>query len=237
VATIIATDPLKGHRLKYLEWTHMASGIRATVRIDDADACPIATFAAETGTRIDQVSTSVAAGTANATTEFLAATDTPSEDEIEGPIFSYGELNLYRREHDGEASCPCACLGEFGCPVHRYVIEDGAITLVFHAAEFEQLQEIMATFRDRYPGVDVQQLLHPPLEGDHDQRVFVNRGKLTDRQHEVLKDAYEAGYFERPREANATELAAELGISQSTFTEHLVAAQRKLFADVLADDS
>jgi len=41
------------------------------------------------------------------------------------------------------------------------------------------------------------------------------------------------GYFERPKRANATEIAADLGIAQSTFTEHLMAAQRKLLRDVL----
>jgi len=40
-------------------------------------------------------------------------------------------------------------------------------------------------------------------------------------------------YFERPKGANATEVAERLGIAQSTFTEHLMAAQRKLLADVL----
>ena len=63
--------------------------------------------------------------------------------------------------------------------------------------------------------------------------MFVNRGKLTDRQREVLQTAYKMGYFERPKRANATEIAAELDISQSTFTEHLVTAQRKILEDVL----
>jgi predicted DNA binding protein len=44
------------------------------------------------------------------------------------------------------------------------------------------------------------------------------------------------GYFERPKEANATEVAEALGIAQSTFTEHLMAAQRKLLDDVLESE-
>ena len=67
--------------------------------------------------------------------------------------------------------------------------------------------------------------------------VFVDRGKLTDRQHEVLRTAYDMGYFERPRGANATEVAASLDINPSTFTEHLLSAQRKLLGDVLEDGS
>ncbi|ADD07449.1 HTH-10 family transcription regulator (plasmid) [Natrialba magadii ATCC 43099] len=160
-------------------------------------------------------------------------------ESVFGPVFSYGETNLYRwvRDEDQQnscpCSCPCACLGSFGCPVHRYTVDNGVVTLVFHATDFEELQTIMNEFRDRFPSVDVKRLLQPPLEGTPDERVFVNRGKLTDRQQEVLETAYRMGYFERPKGANATEVATELDITQSTVTEHLSAAQRKIFADVL----
>ncbi|WP_343162650.1 helix-turn-helix domain-containing protein [Natronolimnobius sp. AArcel1] len=52
---------------------------------------------------------------------------------------------------------------------------------------------------------------------------------LTDRQRQVLELAVEAGYFERPRHNNTGELADALDISRATFTQHLRAAQRKLF--------
>lgn len=215
----------------------MASGIRATVEFTDPDGCPIVQFSESAETVIDQTSTSVALpGTPGSVTEFLAAGDHAPDDENE-PIFSYGTANLYRTAHDGDVDCPCECLGQFGCPVHRYIASDGDLTLVFHAEDFEQLQEVTAEFRDRYSDVNVQRLLQPPLEGRPQERVFVNRGKLTDRQFEVLQTAYEAGYFERPKRANATEIAADLDISQSTFTEHLVTAQQKILEDVLESDS
>jgi len=53
--------------------------------------------------------------------------------------------------------------------------------------------------------------------------------ELTARQRQVLKLAVEAGYFERPRHNNTGELADTLDISRATFTQHLRAAQRKLF--------
>nr|WP_254862964.1 helix-turn-helix domain-containing protein [Halovivax gelatinilyticus] len=162
--------------------------------------------------------------------EFMADADVESDAPVE-PILSYGQKTLYRTVHEN-FQCPCTCLGSYGCPVHRYVAVDGGLTLVFHAESFEQLQNVMAELRDRFPSVDVQRLLQPPLEASEDDQVFVNRGALTGRQREVLQLAYERGYFERPKRINATELAAELDISQSTVTEHLVTAQRKLFDDI-----
>ena len=52
---------------------------------------------------------------------------------------------------------------------------------------------------------------------------------LTDRQREVLRTAYESGFFESPRETTGVELADRLGISQPTVTHHLREAQRRLF--------
>jgi len=53
---------------------------------------------------------------------------------------------------------------------------------------------------------------------------------MTDRQREVLQTAYLSGYFEWPRERTGEEVAASLGITQSTFNNHLRTAERKLLA-------
>jgi DNA-binding CsgD family transcriptional regulator len=52
---------------------------------------------------------------------------------------------------------------------------------------------------------------------------------LTDRQREVLAVAHDGGFFERPKESNSDELAAQLDITRSTFLQHLRAAERKIF--------
>ena len=54
--------------------------------------------------------------------------------------------------------------------------------------------------------------------------------ELTDRQREVVETAYEAGYYEVPREATAAEVAAELDLDSSTVVEHLQRAERSLMA-------
>lgn len=209
----------------------MCPGVRATVRFTDPGDCPLAACSSGLDAPIEQVSRSASPPDGPGTvTEFLAPAGI--EHEHVEPIFDYGSRSVYRVDHDAER-CPSTSLGQHSCPVHRTVANDGDLTLVFHVPSFDQLQALMGELRDRHGPVDVRRLLQPPVAETPDQQVFVNRGKLTDRQREVLVAAYEMGYFERPKGANASELADELGIAQSTFTEHLVTAQRKLLEDIL----
>ncbi|WP_339102857.1 bacterio-opsin activator domain-containing protein [Haloterrigena salinisoli] len=55
---------------------------------------------------------------------------------------------------------------------------------------------------------------------------------LTDRQQTALRKAYYADYFEWPRNVSGEELAQSMGISRSTFHQHLRTAQRKLLDEL-----
>ncbi|MFB6137606.1 MAG: GAF domain-containing protein [Halobacteriaceae archaeon] len=55
---------------------------------------------------------------------------------------------------------------------------------------------------------------------------------LTDRQLEVLKTAYLAGYFEWPRGQTGEEVAAQLDISGPTFQQHVRKGLDRLFAEI-----
>ncbi|WP_266081970.1 PAS domain S-box protein [Haladaptatus caseinilyticus] len=56
------------------------------------------------------------------------------------------------------------------------------------------------------------------------------RSQLTDRQQASLTAAYNAGFFEWPRESTGEEVADSLGVSAPTFHQHLRASERKLLA-------
>jgi DNA-binding CsgD family transcriptional regulator len=56
---------------------------------------------------------------------------------------------------------------------------------------------------------------------------------LTDRQQEVLDVAYELGYYDIPRTSSTEEIAAELGVDDSTVAEHLQRAEHNLLEFLL----
>ncbi|MFH5801746.1 helix-turn-helix domain-containing protein [Haladaptatus sp. CMAA 1911] len=61
----------------------------------------------------------------------------------------------------------------------------------------------------------------------------IHRGQsLTQRQREVLKVAYDFGYYERPSETSHEEIADVLGCAPSTVGEHLQKAEKRLVKEV-----
>ncbi|HKJ58731.1 MAG TPA: helix-turn-helix domain-containing protein [Halobacteriales archaeon] len=59
---------------------------------------------------------------------------------------------------------------------------------------------------------------------------------LTERQREALLAAFEAGYFEEPRETTLGEVAAELGVSQPAVSGLLRRGIERLILSSIADD-
>jgi len=57
---------------------------------------------------------------------------------------------------------------------------------------------------------------------------------LTNRQREVVRTAYELGYYDVPRSASTEDIAAELGVDPSTVSEHLQRAERNLLSQYLS---
>lgn len=57
--------------------------------------------------------------------------------------------------------------------------------------------------------------------GDYQPDLDEVAALLTDRQREVLAAAVEKGYYELPRQTTYAEIAADLGVSAGTVSEHL----------------
>jgi len=211
------------------------SGIRAEVAIRTPDGCQIASISEETGATSRSISRSTGPLDAAAVTEeFVLDSDVPVDREGVDRVFSYGSRDVYRYSRERGIGCPCEVIERHDCPVVDVHTSDGTLYLVFHAPDMDRLQAVIGDVRDAFAGVEVRRLLRSSEDRSDRELVFVDSSSLTDRQREVLETAHEMGYFEHPKGANAGQVAEALGITTSTFTEHLSAAQSKLFDAILA---
>ena len=67
-----------------------------------------------------------------------------------------------------------------------------------------------------------------------DDRATAPEERLTEPQREAFRAAYEAGYFDIPRSASLTDVAADLNISASSLSERLRRAQTRLAETTVA---
>lgn len=102
------------------------------------------------------------------------------------------------------------------------------------------------------PGVDLRSILDG-IRSDFDDVKLVSKrqtensyqsvgrfrgsveDQLTERQDEVIRTAFKAGYFDWPRDSTAEDLAEALNLAPSTLHEHLREAEHKLVESYLEE--
>ncbi len=164
--------------------------------------------------------------------EFVADADLEVPERVE-TVFDYGTKAAYRFETPCVEGSPFAVLDRHGVPATETVIRDGRLLVTFHAADLPTLRAVLEELQESCADMQVLRLLQSSSSPEESDPVTFDRSELTERQREVLSAAYDAGYFDHPKGANAGEVAETLGIDRSTFSEHIAAAQRKLLAAVL----
>ncbi len=211
------------------------SGFRATVVVDDPAGCPVAELSSTTENGIDSVSRTrpIDGQTVveEVSVEANAAVDGVTNVELT-PVQANDQEAIYRFERDAGIDCACELIESTGTPISSVRAQNGSLLLSFRTLELEAVSEVVDQLRGHFDGVIVEELTqdHERASGDP---VIVDRDVLTDRQREILEAAHEMGYFTYPKGANASEVADELGVARSTFTEHLAAAQTKLLDAML----
>lgn len=154
----------------------------------------------------------------------------PGIGEEERTVLDRTDGTVYRTSWKG--TCPCLTVEEAGYLISSVRVVDGSLLLGVRCRQTE-IAELVSTLRDVYDRVTLRRV--GPIDGtDACERVVVNLSRLTDRQRDVLRTAVEMGYFEYPRGATMTEIADELGINDSTLSQHLVAAQSKILTHILS---
>jgi len=208
------------------------AGIRVRLAVEAAGACPVAAATADDGTA-RSVSWGPTPDDDGVVEEFDLvgdgeAADLPPDASV---VFDAGDAERVRFERDG-TDCICEAVEDRGTPVTDVRATRGTLHLTFHATDVETVRIVVADLQEAYGSVRIDRLSRTG-DGAADDLVLVDRSRLTGRQQEVLETAMEMGYFERPREANATQVAAELDIAPSTFAEHLASAQSKVLDSLL----
>jgi hypothetical protein len=148
------------------------------------------------------------------------------------------EAELLREYDDGGLfemlvgdDCPALALAELGALPREVTSEAGECRIVAEIPPRYDAGAVVETFVDRTTGTELlskrEKSRFTPLFSESAFRQVLY-AHLTDRQREVLEAAFEAGYYEWPRECTGAEVADRLGIASSTFSEHIHAAERKL---------
>lgn len=128
-------------------------------------------------------------------------------------------------------SCPAIRLAEFGALPRRMWAEGGEGRIVAEIPSRFEATSVLEEFLDETRGTELVakreiDAVSPMLSTCMFGQILDTR--LTDRQSEVLRAAYDAGYYDWPRQATGGDVAARLDISSATFSEHIRAAERTL---------
>lgn len=128
-----------------------------------------------------------------------------------------------------------ADLAEHGCCVGDVSLCDGRIQFTVQFPHGVAVSQVVGPLAEEHP-VDIT-AQHSTRRGEPSLAQFrTATNPLTDRQCAAIEAAYAAGYYDSPRSATAREVADGLGISQSTLSEHLRVAERKLLSAVFDRD-
>lgn len=132
---------------------------------------------------------------------------------------------------------PILALTNRGGTITGLSIADGSGSLTCEFPVDVDVREIHDALREEFPSVQ--------LAGKREQEqatTSLNAGEslselLTDKQYDVLRGAFYAGYFDWPRGSTAEDLANSMGISSPTLHNHLRKAQQQVLARLLAEES
>ncbi|WP_276270764.1 bacterio-opsin activator domain-containing protein [Haloarcula litorea] len=143
-------------------------------------------------------------------------------DEVDGE-------RLYRLTWTHSPSGVVDALGDHGGEVVEASAQRGSWTLRLRFADRDDLTGFYRSCRSSGVDVDVTAVHDPESSPDSELG-------LTATQYETLRAALEAGYFEVPRRTSLTDLAAELGVSDSAVSQRLRRGVGTLLLATVADD-
>ena len=132
------------------------------------------------------------------------------------------------------AGSPVFPLYEYGAELVSARAADGRCAVVARVPGDSDVRAVVERVQADFPDAELRAKRQQSDDTDDPVPEAVLDG-LTDRQREAVETAYDAGYFEWPRDATAEDVADELDIASPTFHNHLRKAQNAMLDELLND--
>ncbi|QIO25119.1 bacterio-opsin activator domain-containing protein [Haloarcula sp. JP-L23] len=140
-------------------------------------------------------------------------------------------------ERDGECLCEIGVdessirtvVAELGGTVTEMTATDGNGTVRVEIPQTAEVGRIIGVLETTLAKIELRakRTVDRPIQTEHQFRSTMYE-LLTDKQRNALEAAYFAGFFERPRLSTGNDIANSLGISPSTFHQHIRSGLQKL---------
>lgn len=127
-------------------------------------------------------------------------------------------------------------LSEYGATVTELRGAQGTVTVTCLVSDTRNARSVFEAVEAAFPTATIEgsRERERQLTTDAEVQSAVEE-HLTDKQQEALYTSYAAGYFEWPRDHSSEEIAGMLDIAQSTFLQHLRAAELNLLESLFEE--
>jgi predicted DNA binding protein/DNA-binding NarL/FixJ family response regulator len=129
---------------------------------------------------------------------------------------------------------PEAYLLNLGVVVRNTTVSSDGVELRVGVPSERGVREVVEDLESRFGSVNIRMYRDgngEDIEDGFERTLSFDADRLTEKQRQALRAAYYSGYFEQPKANSAEEVSDSLGVSRSTFLQHLRSAQRKVFGD------
>lgn len=212
--------------------------VRVDIEIRDTTV-PLAEFTEQLGASVS-VEVLSTIEQANSTTLYLVQIPETSSETVQTAVERCESIELHAISQSGDgvrcdlhttAQTPEDVLTAHGTRVERTVGADGTVTISVSVSDHSIVSAVTEALRNEYNNVTITTLWNQ-YDGQTSDPTDDPLASLTEKQRAVLSHAYFDGYFEQPRDISSTELSEKFGVSRPTMTQHMRAAQRKLFGQL-----
>ncbi|WP_186311041.1 PAS domain S-box protein [Halorubrum depositum] len=121
----------------------------------------------------------------------------------------------------------------YGGRVGEVVAEGDTVSIDARFPTETNIRSVIERFRELYPDLEVIAKRPVSPEDEAERLATLVADELTGRQAEVLETAYQAGYYEWPRDTDGTELSNQLNVSAATLSQHLRTAHDKVVGSIV----